>query len=307
MNTQFDEYIDYLTYQKKYSSNTIVSYKKDISDFIIFLKRESIESLNDVTYSMIRGYLTELHNLNLDKRSVARKISSLKSFYKYLLQMEYVDDNPFMLVHSPKQSEKIPQFLYYEEITELLDNIDTSDELGMRNKAILEVMYASGLRVSEVVGLTLQDIDFGRGTVLVHGKGNKDRVVPFNKHAREALEVYLEDGRSFLMIHCKQNHNVVFVNKKGDPLTSRGVEDILNRVAKKHSTISHLHPHMLRHTFATHLLDNGSDIRSVQEMLGHSNISTTQVYTHVTKERLVSVYNQAHPRNFHVKDEENNK
>lgn len=290
------EYLDYLKYQKNYSELTIKGYQREIEHFIVYLHIQDIHDFNGVTYPMLRGYLTELHNENLSARSINHKLSSLRGLYKYLQKQGYVNDNPFLLVDSLKEQQKNPDFLYIDEMMELLDSIETSTVLGRRNKAMLELMYASGLRCSEVVELTLSQIDFSRQLLLIHGKGQKDRYVPFHDYAREWLEKYIEDDRPELMAVTHQTHNFVFVNKNGKKLTNRGVENIVNRVTQQFDATKKVHPHTFRHSFATHLLEQGVDIRVVQELLGHANLSTTQVYTHITNQHLKEVYDHAHPR-----------
>lgn len=290
------EYLDYLKYQKNYSELTIKGYKREIEHFLLYLRSEGIDDLKDVQYSFLRGYLTQLHDEGLSARSINHKMSSLRGMYRYLQSQEYLDDNPFLLVESLKQQQKNPDFLYIDEMMELLDSIDISTTLGRRNKAMLELMYASGLRCEEVVELTLSQVDFSRQLLLIHGKGRKDRYVPFHDYAAGWLKDYIEIDRPELMAVQHQQHDIVFVNKNGGKLTNRGIEDVVNRVTKNYDATKKIHPHTFRHSFATHLLEQGVDIRIVQELLGHANLSTTQVYTHVTNQHLKEVYDHAHPR-----------
>lgn len=291
------EYLDMLTYQKNYSSLTIEGYQREIEHFLMYLREQGIDDFQDVDYSFLRGYLIKLHEENLSAKSINHKISSLRGFYRYLQREEYVDDNPFLLVDSLKQPQRNPDFLYIDEMMELLDSIDTTTVLGRRNKAMLELMYASGLRCSEVVELTLSQINFQRQLLLIHGKGSKDRYVPFHDFASDCLKDYIENDRQELMAAHHIEHDYVFVNKNGKKLTNRGVEDVVKRVTKNYDATKSVHPHTFRHSFATHLLQQGVDIRIVQELLGHSNLSTTQIYTHVSNEHLKEVYEHAHPRN----------
>lgn len=298
---QFDkyvqEYLDVLKYQKNYSALTIDGYKREIEHFIVYLNTENICDFKDVRYPFLRGYLTQLHSENLSPKSINHKMSSLRGFYRYLQTQEYIDDNPFLLIDSLKQPLRNPDFLYIDEMIDLLDSIDTQTLLGRRNKAMLELMYASGLRCSEVVELTLAQIDFERQLLFIHGKGKKDRYVPFHDYAMDWLKTYIEEDRPELMAVKHLEHQYVFVNKNGAKMTNRGIEDIVNRVTQKYDATKKVHPHTFRHSFATHLLEQGVDIRVVQELLGHSNLSTTQIYTHVTNQRLKEVYDHAHPRN----------
>ncbi|MFR7590819.1 MAG: tyrosine recombinase XerC [Longibaculum sp.] len=291
------EYLDVLKYQKNYSDLTIQGYQREIEHFLMYLRTQGIDDFNDVEYSFLRGYLTKLHEDHLSAKTINHKMSSLRGFYRYLQKEEYVNDNPFLLVDSLKQPQRNPDFLYIDEMMELLDSIETATPLGRRNKAMLELMYASGLRCSEVVELTLSQIDFQRHLLLIHGKGNKDRYVPFHEYAADWLKDYIENDRVTLLAVKHQDHPYVFVNKNGGKMTNRGVEDVVNRVAQKYDATKKIHPHTFRHSFATHLLQQGVDIRIVQELLGHTNLSTTQIYTHVSNEHLKEVYEHAHPRN----------
>lgn len=290
------EYLDVLKYQKNYSLLTIQGYQREIEHFIIYLREQGINDFNDVEYAFLRGYLTRLHEETLSAKTINHKMSSLRGFYRYLQREEYVDDNPFLLIDSLKQAQRNPDFLYIDEMMELLDSIETTTTLGRRNKAMLELMYASGLRCSEVVTLTLSQIDFQRQLLLIHGKGNKDRYVPFHDYAADWLKDYIQNDRPELLAIKHQEHDFVFVNKNGGKMTNRGVEDIVNRVTQKYDATKKVHPHTFRHSFATHLLQQGVDIRVVQELLGHTNLSTTQIYTHVSNEHLKEVYDHAHPR-----------
>jgi len=288
------EFLQYLQLEKNYSDYTIEYYQKDIDEFFMFIIEQSIEDIHTVTYFDARLYLTKLYNKNLAKKSIARKTSSLRSFYKWMMREQLVQENPFALVSLPKKDHKLPQFLYEEEVAVLFKSVNTEDALGKRDLALSELLYATGIRVSECSGLQLKDIDFSLETILVHGKGKKDRYVPFGKYAKAALHTYISNARSELA--KKQKHDYVFVNYRGEPLTARGIRYILGNLFNHACKDGHLHPHMLRHSFATHLLNNGADLRSVQELLGHSNISSTQIYTHVTKEQLRKVYQSSHPR-----------
>ncbi|MED4532526.1 tyrosine recombinase XerC [Metabacillus fastidiosus] len=298
LNKYLTFFIEYLQIEKNYSQLTIVTYEADIKDFFSFIKKEAMETLQQVTYTDIRLYLTELHKRSFARKTISRKISSLRSFYHFLMREKYVVENPFTLVSLPKKEQKIPQFLFEEELEKLFTISDIATPLGQRNQAILEVLYGTGIRVSECSGIRLEDLDFSVGTVLVNGKGGKQRYVPFGSYAHEALERYIASGREILMAKLKQTekHSYLFVNNRGGALTVGGIQYILNELIKKTSTIVHIHPHMFRHTFATHLLNEGADMRSVQELLGHEHLSSTQIYTHVTKDHLKRIYMTHHPR-----------
>ena len=294
-------FINELKYHRNYSDQTLESYKRDHDQFVEYLKEESIESFQEVKYSFLRGYLTKLHDLNLTETTINRKLSSLRSLYKFLMQEELIEENPFLLVDSLKIPQHHPDYLFRDEMLELLESIDTLTPLGRRNKAMLELMYASGLRCSEVVELKLGQIDFTRQMLLIHGKGRKDRYVPFYDEAALCLKDYIDTDRIDIMLKFQEDNDYVFVNKNGKKMTNRGVEDIVKRVGQAYDATLKIHPHTFRHSFATHLLEAGVDIRLVQEMLGHSSLSTTQVYTHLSNEHLRDVYEQSHPMSLKKK------
>ncbi|SFI23163.1 MULTISPECIES: tyrosine recombinase XerC [unclassified Bacillus (in: firmicutes)] len=296
VNKMLQLFVGYLQIERNYSKYTIASYQNDLEHFVQFMRREGILTFEDVTYVDVRLYLTTLHNEKLARKSVARKISSLRSLYRFLMREGYREDNPFALAALPKKEWSIPKFLYDEELEKLFEVSDTSKPLGQRDQALLELMYATGIRVSEFVKLQLTDIDFSTGTILVMGKGKKQRYVPFGSYAQDALVTYIENGRKQLEKKSQEHSQTVFLNAKGTPLTDRGVRYVLNELIKKTSLTMHISPHMLRHTFATHMLNEGADLRAIQELLGHENLSATQIYTHVSKERLRSVYMMHHPR-----------
>lgn len=292
-------FIEYLQIEKNYSALTISGYTEAIEEFVRFMNIQGINGFEEVSYQDTRIYLTEAYEKGLTRRTISKKVSALRSFYKFLLREQLVKENPFLLVSLPKQDKRIPSFLYEEELKELFTVSDLSTPLGQRNQAILELLYATGMRVSELCSLKESDLDLSMDTVLVHGKGSKQRYVPFGSYAHEALSTYLESGRQKLIGKGKDRAGShVFLNQRGAPLTDRGVRFILSELMKKASGTLHIHPHMLRHTFATHLLNEGADLRSVQELLGHSNLSSTQVYTHVSKDSLRKTYMSHHPRAF---------
>jgi len=289
-------FTEYLQIEKNYSEYTIVCYKRDIEEFFYFMEREVIKGISEVTYSDVRLFLTELHTKNYSSRSIARKVSSLRSFYKFLVREKIVSENPFSLTTLPKKEQKIPKFLYPQELECLFLVNDLNTAIGQRNQALLELLYATGIRVSECCQIQINHIDFTLSTILVHGKGNKQRYVPFGSYASEALQRYIRDGREELLKRVKNTSKYLFLNFRGNPLTSRGVRNILDDMVEKAALTQKISPHVLRHTFATHMLNEGADMRVVQELLGHSHLSSTQVYTHVTKDRLRQIYLDAHPR-----------
>ena len=295
MNISLKLFLEYLQIEKNYSQYTIEHYQHDISDFLMFMSEQAIDSLNKVQYSDARLYLTVLYERKLARKTVARKISSLRSFYKFMVREKETDENPFALVNIPKAEKRLPEFFYEDELQLLFQSCEAETPLGQRNKALLELLYATGIRVSECCQIRLRDLDFYLSTVLVHGKGNKERYVPFGSFAEDSLERYINDGRQKLL-NGKEANDTLFLNHRGGPLTDRGIRKILNSIIDHSALNGKMHPHMLRHTFATHLLNNGADLRSVQELLGHAFLSSTQIYTHVTNEHLRKTYMSHHPR-----------
>lgn len=285
-----EEYLKYLKYQKNYSQETIDSYEEDLVEFFDFLGREDIDVLK-VEYENVRFYLMGLDEKKNKATTISRKLSSLRGFYKYLVNKEYIKNNPFTLIKTPRKEKKLPRFFYYNELEEMFDSIDISNALGQRNRLILEVLYASGVRVSELVNIKVKDINDEEIKVL--GKGNKERITRIGDYAREVLDLYLSDGYKELN---KKNSDYLFLNKDGGQLTTRGVRYILDQVIKNTNVNKKISPHMLRHSFATHLLNEGCDILSVQELLGHESLTATAIYTHVTTDRLKDVYFRTHPR-----------
>ena len=285
-----EEYLKYLKYQKNYSQETIDSYEEDLVEFFDFLGREDIDVLK-VEYENVRFYLMGIDEKKNKATTISRKLSSLRGFYKYLVNKEYINNNPFTLIKTPRKEKKLPRFFYYNELEEMFDSIDISNALGQRNRLILEVLYASGVRVSELVNIKVKDINDEEIKVL--GKGNKERITRIGDYAREVLDLYLSDGYKELN---KKNSEYLFLNKDGGQLTTRGVRYILDQVIKNTNVNKKISPHMLRHSFATHLLNEGCDILSVQELLGHESLTATAIYTHVTTDRLKDVYFRTHPR-----------
>lgn len=296
MNFLCKLFVEYLQIERNYSQYTVECYQQDIADLFLFMSEQAIDGLDQVEYHDARLYLTNLFNQKLARTSVARKISSLRSFYNFLLREKFVHNNPFAQVSIPKAKKRLPDFFYEEEMASLFVACEEETSLGQRDKVILEVLYATGIRVSECCNIRLPDIDMFLSTLLVHGKGKKDRYVPFGSFAHDALEKYINNGRHELMTHHNKEHDYLLVNARGGPLTTRGLRTVLNRIIEKSSLNGNIHPHMIRHSFATHLLNQGADLRTVQELLGHSSLSSTQVYTHVSNEYLRKTYMEHHPR-----------
>lgn len=290
------EFYRYLEVERGYSEKTVAAYRGDFSVFQTFLNDSGNGNYLELDHRDVRVYLAYLNERGYSRNTISRKIASLRAFYQFLLREEVIAENPFTYVHLKKKNQKLPRFFYEKEMAALFEAVAGEEPLQQRNRGLLEILYGSGLRVSECANLKLGDIDWSGGVLLVLGKGNKERYVPFSEHARGALQEYLAEGRQTLMAKKKQSHSFIFVNNQGNPLTSRGIRYILDQVIKKSSLDSQIHPHMLRHTFATHLLNNGADMRTVQELLGHVNLSSTQIYAHVTKESLQKNYRHFHPR-----------
>lgn len=282
--------------ERGYSEKTKEAYQRDLNDFCDFLKNSGEASLLPVSHLDVRVYLAFLNDQKYSRNTISRKIASLRSFYQYLLKHEKITENPFSYVHLKKRQARLPRFFYEKEIEVLFASVEGTKPLDQRNRALLEVLYGSGLRVSECANLNLSVIDFDNSVMLIHGKGNKDRYVPLGSYAADAIQVFVQEGRKQIMDRFGKEHDHLFINHRGDQITPTGIEYVLNQIIKKSSLNSDIHPHMLRHTFATHLLNNGADLRTVQELLGHANLSTTQIYTHVTKESLQKSYRSFHPR-----------
>jgi integrase/recombinase XerC len=245
-------------------------------------------------YKKCVEYLRYLDEKKLKRTSISRKLSSLRTFYKYLVLNNKSDNNPFMLVSSPKKEKRIPKFINYENIEEIFKMPDINTEVGQRERVILEILYSSGVRVSELVNIKIKDIDFSEKTIVITGKGNKERMVSFGDYAKDAINLYIKDGRKKLLGDIDSEYLIVGHNKES--LTTRRVEQIIDDIIKHTSIKLNITPHVFRHTFATHLLDQGCDLIVVQELLGHASLSSTEIYTHVSNEQIRNVYLNAHPR-----------
>lgn len=286
-------YLDYLKYQKNYSDYTIENYHRDILEFFDYLDREVLD-YKSVVYSDLRFFLMYLKDEKKDKNSsIDRKLSSLRGFYQYLANEGIVSNNVFSLLNGPKKEKKLPRYFEYNELESLFEACDLSNALGQRDRLILEMLYATGVRVGELVSIKVSDINFSSRTILILGKGNKERIVPYGDYCEEILKLYLKDG--YLSLN-NQNSPYLFLNARGGKLTERGVRYLLEEIIKKTSVQKNISPHMIRHSFATHLLNQGCDLMTVQKLLGHESIKATQIYTHVTTDRLRSVYQNSFPR-----------
>ena len=319
MNKPEQEFLNYLVTERNYSLKTAKSYQEDIDLFCEYIFKEGT-LMEDVDVLTIRNFLTEELNRGVSKRSCKRRLCSLRHFYKYMKNVGYIDENPFILMKAPKTDTKYPHGLYKEQIQELFKrNGERTDNLKNRDQAILYLLYYSGMRAFELVELNVHSISMSERVVRVHGKGNKERIVPFSSECQKVLKQYVDKDRiafankfvnwrtndeyeyhDWLNKHGKKESDYLipplFFNANGHPLTTRGLEYILDAIQEKTGLFVGLHPHILRHSFATHLLENGADLRVIQELLGHESINATQVYTHVTEEAMKETYMPAHPR-----------
>jgi integrase/recombinase XerD len=296
MEDQLKDFIHFLIVEKGLAKNTIVSYERDLKSYIKYFRNvEQLKSFNEVERIHIIHFLGYLKEQGKSSRTLARHVASIRAFHQFLLRERVSDHDPSVHIETPKLERTLPKVLNLEEVETLLDSPDVKDHYGIRDKAMLELLYATGIRVSELIGLQTSDVHLTMGFVRCIGKGNKERIIPIGKTALAALEHYVNNGRSHFI--SKKNHDhALFLNHHGKQLTRQGFWKILKKLARDAGIEKDLTPHTLRHSFATHLLENGADIRAVQEMLGHSDISTTQIYTHVTKTRLKDVYSKFHPR-----------
>ena len=296
MEDQLKDFIHFLIVEKGLAKNTIISYERDLKSYIKYFRNvEQLTNFNDVERIHIIHFLGYLKEQGKSSRTLARHVASIRAFHQFLLRERVSDHDPSVHIETPKLERTLPKVLNLVEVETLLDSPDTKDQYGIRDKAMLELLYATGIRVSELIGLQTGDVHLTMGFVRCIGKGNKERIIPIGKTALAALEHYVNNGRSHF-ISKKHHDNALFLNHHGKQLTRQGFWKILKKLAKGAGIEKELTPHTLRHSFATHLLENGADIRAVQEMLGHSDISTTQIYTHVTKTRLKDVYSKFHPR-----------
>lgn len=299
MNESVEAFLQYINRRNSGSEYTFDAYSRDIHAFVLFAQAEGISDFNEVDRLLVSNYVISLRNVvtrsgTLSSASIARKLSALRSFFNYLNEHQMVTNNPFHYLKTPKVSKKIPEFLFYDEVDQLLSSIPLDTNDNIRNRVMFELMYGCGLRLSEVIHLQIQNIDFHEDLLFITGKGNKQRIVPFYEEIHEYLKNYVTQVRWHFT--SDENEMCVFLNQRGKPLTARGVQYILNKVVLESGLQMHVHPHMLRHSFATHLLDNGADLRIVQELLGHASLSTTQIYVHVSQDKLKQVYQNAHPR-----------
>lgn len=293
MEVYINNFLEYLEYQKNYSKHTIKNYADDLNLFLNFAKENKITSFKEIDYSFIRLYLKRLYDLKYEAKSISRFISALKSLFKYLCHQNIISDNPMILISSPKVEKKLPKYLEYNEVERLLKAPNINTELGIRDYLILEILYSTGIRVSELVNIKILDIDMSNKEIRILGKGNKERIVLFGDVLKEKLNLYLKNAYSFFNIN---NSEYLLLNKHGNKINDREIRTIVDNNMKLAGINKKISPHTLRHTFATHLLNEGADIKTVSELLGHETISTTTIYTHLTNEQLKKVYLNSHPR-----------
>jgi len=292
-------YQAYLEEQKHYAEHTVINYIKDIKDFRDFIQTEELaRDLLDVRRERLaRHFLSHMDHIGLSRKSIARKISALRTFYDFLIQENYIDTNVFTQIEIPKIPKKLPVIIHDEELKRLFDSIDQTTPLGYRNYLLLDLLFSCGLRASELVSMDIKDLQLEQSQILVHGKGSKDRFVPLHTALVEEIKYYLTYIRPVLLSKGHDVHTTyIFINYKGGILTTRGLQVILKKMIENSGDVYNIHPHMIRHAFATTLLDHGADLRVVQELLGHEHLKSTQIYTHVSKEKIKESYNKTHPR-----------
>ena len=289
-----DQFLDYLSIEKGLSKNTIVSYRQDLIKFIEYLKSRNVTKVQDVTKHSVSKYLYFLKDKSLSSSSISRNLVAIKVFFKFLIAERIVTEDAASVIESPRLTQYLPEVLGMQEVTKMLDTPDTRNLLGQRDKAVLELMYATGMRVSEVVGLMSENLNMDVGFIKCTGKGGKERIVPVGKIARLALSRYMEKSRPKLLGKKEDRH--LFLSRLGKKISRQSFWKMVKKYAASAGIKRKITPHTLRHSFATHLLEKGADLRSVQEMLGHADISTTQLYTHINKSRLKGIHKKFHPR-----------
>ena len=294
MEHLLDQFLNYLVVERGLSPNTLDSYSRDLIKYLEYLSRKGIKDINETSDLTVISFFTSLKKDGLSNRSIARNLSSIKMFYKFLAEDHHIKSNPTLNIETPKRESKLPQVLSMEEVDSLLKIPDRNTPLGLRDAALLELLYATGLRVSEIISLPLNNINLEAGYLLAYGKGSKERLVPIGEVAQNLIKEYLEKARPALL--KKKQSNYLFITRRTKPMTRQGFWKLIKKYALAAGINKNISPHTLRHSFASHLLERGADLRSVQIMLGHSDISSTQIYTHVTTERLKKIHNQYHPR-----------
>ena len=296
MENQLKAFLDYLLVEKGLAKNTIISYERDLKSYFHYLKSvEVIQSLNEIQRIHIIHFLNFLKDQGKSSKTLARHIASIRAFHQFLLREKASEGDPSVLIETPKLERALPKVLSLLEVEQLLNAPSLNDHFGLRDKAMLELLYATGIRVSELIALEIDDVHITLGFISCNGTGNKERIIPVGKTAIAAIKQYLASGRPCFVTE-KQKDDAFFLNHQGHRLTRQGFWKILKKLAREAGINKDLTPHTLRHSFATHLIENGADLRAVQEMLGHADISTTQIYTNVSKSRIMDVYSKFHPR-----------
>ncbi len=297
MKDEIEEYLHFLKIERGLSENTIQSYQRDLNQYSLFLNERQIDSLDDIDRYIVLDFLEHLKNTDKSSATIIRMISTLRKYHQFLRQERFTDNDPMQHIDTPKKAQKLPKTLSIKEVEKIIESPDTSSCLGIRDRAILEVMYATGLRVTELISLKLDDLHLSLGLLQTIGKGDKERIIPLGDVAIKWIEIYLEKSRPELLAkNTKEKPNILFLNYKGEGFSRQGIWKNL-KVYVTHAGIEkEVTPHTLRHSFATHLLENGADLRVVQELLGHADISTTQIYTHISKKRMADVYKAYFPR-----------
>jgi len=293
MNRKLTEFLDFLRHERNASVHTIAAYERDLRQLQEYLKEREVR-WDKAGNVVLRGFLATLHEKKLKKSSIGRKLAAVRSFYEFCLRKKWIAENPARILSTPKQDKRVPSFLSEEEIAGLLDLPGTSRPIDLRDRAILELCYATGTRVSELVGIELGDVHFGERLIRVRGKGKKERLVPFGRKAVEALQAWL--AARPLLVQDRMGEPAVFVNYRGGRLTTRSVQRMVQAYIRRTAVSRRISPHSLRHSFASHLLGRGADLRVIQELLGHESLATTQKYTHVDLRQLLAVYKKSHPR-----------
>ncbi len=294
MERLLKEFIYFLSVEKGLSSNTLESYQRDLRKFFLFLRGKNINEIVKISRIIITDFLMEQREKGLAPSTLTRNLASIRSFYQFLLKEQIITENPAVELETPRAEKKLPKVLSFNEIELLLEQPETKNAIGLRDKAMLELLYATGIRVSELVSLNVNEVNLKMGFLKCDGKGNKERMIPLGSVAIRSIQEYLQNSRPKIL--KQKEEKALFVNQQGTRLTRQGFWKILKKYALKAGIETDITPHTLRHSFATHLLENGADLRSVQEMLGHADIATTQIYTHVARRKIKEIYNQTHPR-----------
>lgn len=294
MDELLNRFLEYLLIEKGLSANTLDAYKRDLRKFFTYLKAQNIDSLQVVNKDILAAYLYYQKKISISPSTIARQIAALKGFFRFLCLEDFIESDPTIYLETPKLKKKLPYILTVEEVDTLLQEPQGIEPIQLRDKAMLEVLYATGMRVSEMINLNIKQVHMDMAFVRCIGKGNKERIIPMGSYAAKCVKAYWEKGRPRLIRNPQEN--TLFINHHGKRMTRQGFWKIIKKHARKAGINKDITPHTLRHSFATHLLANGADLRSVQELLGHADVSTTQIYTHLNKKRLKEVYDQTHPR-----------